>query len=679
MIDKIKAVFHFRYSSTLASMLMACLFLLLPCSLKASEIDIKANYMEYDEIGKFVIARGSITVMWEDKILKAQNLKYFTEQDFMVADTSVVFRQNDNLMFSDAIEYNLKTGSGSMKKVSGIMQPWSFYAGSMAIVGEKDFTAKSIKMTTCDLRQPHYHIRSNHAKIRMKERIIVYNPIFYVRNVPVFYSPLYISSLKGSKLSIEIEPGYNSEDGFILKTIIGYPLSDNSYGKLYLDSYAKRGLGKGFEYNYYLEGKLKGTLYGYHIRENTTESERWNMRGSYWQQLNPLWTGQLQLNYMSDSSFTSIYTPENWQRRNQQLNSALSFTRQSSGGNLRITTERQDNYDSTINAFVMERLTLPRLEYTMYTSRGKMPFYSNFSAWVQNQYTRSNDYYLIDANADYNITKDLRAGRKTTLTPRIGITEYWRNKTTQTDLTPYFVTRYYHDMNIRYRLLRWVDWDYGYNYKIRTEPNTILPDTLANDYGEETKQVYFGNSMYLSRKMSMRNSTSYDFRVARNETISDWTQKLNPLVNELTWAPKLSLSLYLTEESGFYPNHYLKSFQALSQIGSPDAQYVNLGFFYQNAAPDQYDFSFGFGIQPTIKWKLDFNTRTSALNNFRDFRTTYYEAKVYRDLHCWETSVTYRRILDVVEVYFKIGLKTSSEARKKLYKIQQEREFYPWR
>lgn len=663
-----------------SSMLAACLFLLLTRPLMSAEIDIKADSMEYDEVEKFMVARGSVVVTWEEKVLKAENVKFWADQDRMYADTNVVFVQKKDMMICDGMDYNFGASTGVFMNTSGIMKPWFFHAKELASEDEKRMSAKSIKMTTCDRPTPHYYIRATRAKIRVGEKITVYNPVFYTGGVPVFYLPLYMSSLKGSKLSVEVNPGYNSEDGLILKTIVGYPLTENSYGKLYIDYFQKRGWGKGAEYNYFLPNKLKGTVYGYHIKENTTGSERWSARGSYWQKINPLWTGQFDMNFMSDSSLNSLYLLDNWQRKNQQLNSYLAFTRQSSRSNLRISTERQDNYDNVVSSgFVMTRLTLPRIEYTLFTSRGKLPFYTNFSASVQNQYTKSNDYYLITANADYNISKDLRLGRKTVFTPKLGISEYWVDRTSSTNFDYFFITRYYNDLNIRHRLLRWIDWDLGYNYKVRTEKNKLLPETEAADYGEETKQVYFRNYMYLRRNLSLRNSSSYDFRVSRGEVIDSWAKKLNPLVNELTWVPARSMSVYLREDSVFYPNHYLKSFQALSQIGMPETKYFNFGFFYNADLPGQYDFSLGFGFWPTDKWKLDYSVKTSALNSFVDFRTTFYEIKVYRDLHCWETGVTYRRVAEVTEVYLQIGLKVTAEARNKINKKQQEKEFYPWR
>lgn len=652
-----------------------------PVSASGTEMDIRADYMEYDEAEKYVVARGSVVVLWEDKELKAENVKFWSEKEFITAETSVSFRQADNQMYCDAFTYDMRTSTGSMVHSSGVMQPWYFRAEKTSGMGEKVFYAEKMRMTTCDYEKPHYHIRARRAKIIMKERITVYNPVFYLRNVPIFYLPIYSSSLKGSKLSIEVQPGYNSEDGLILKTIIGYPLTANSYGKLYLDWFQKRGWGKGAEYNYFIPDKIKTSIYGYHIKQNATatlaESERWQLQGGYWQRINSLWTGQLDMNFQSDSVFNSQYVLDNWTRNNQQMNSSLAFTRQSSRSSFRISAQRVDV--STGSGFEIQTLTLPRLDYTLFPLKWKgFPFYFGLSGSLLNQYSRGTGFYTKSGTLDSSIYRDYRIGRRTTATPQLGVSESWADHDSLGLLRHVFTTRYYNNLNIRYRLANWVDWDYGYNYLLRTRINDFSPDTEADDYGEETKRLFLTNSMYLTRKMTLRNSTGYDFRITRTGVINDWREKLLPLVNELTWLPRYTATVYLREEQILYPAE-MRSFQALAQFGDTAKSYVNLGTFYQSAYPDQLDFSIGFGFWPSSKWKIDINNKTTSYEYFGSFRTTYNEVKVYRDLHCWEASTTYRRIADVTEIYFQISLKASSAARNKLYNKQGEQEIHPWR
>ncbi|MHB9155751.1 MAG: hypothetical protein ACYC5N_08705, partial [Endomicrobiales bacterium] len=297
----------------------------------------------------------------------------------------------------------------------------------------------------------------------------------------------------------------------------------------------------------------------------------------------------------------------------------------------------------------------------------------------QNQYNRANDYYAMSAFMNANVKKAYTfLGRKATFNPSLGFTEYWSDRGFLGEKASLFVTRYYSDLNLRYRLTRSINWDVGYNFRLRTLANSLLPDFDAPDYGEETNQVYFQNYYSYSR-LSIRNAASYDFRVGRYEILEDWRQKFSPLVNELTWLPRSFYTVYLREESNLYP-HYLRSVQTLLNIGEPDQQYVNLGFFYQYDRPDELGFNVGFGFWPTSKWKLDYRINAAATGNYTGIRPNDQEVRLYRDLHCWEFKVAFRRRFTAEEIYFQINLKPSASAnREKMRYIQQEKEFYPWR
>lgn len=663
------------------SLLAVVALVVVSCSLaRGAEVEIKGNYLEYDEANKFIIATGSVTVSWQNKVLNAREIRFWVEKKYMAAEGNVSITEDKNVVFGDKMTYDYKSGEGTVDKVAGYSDPWLFYARSAQRSGDQNYNVDRVLLTTCDLPNPHYSVRAKRAKVVLGKRLTVYNPVFYLRNVPLFYSPIYTHSLGPRHDSIEIQPGYNNEDGFIVRATYGYPLTRNTYGKLYLDYFSKRGWGKGAEYDYRIGDKMKGTLYGYQIREDTTQNERWTLRGSHWQRINPLWTAQAEAEFLSDTSFNNLYFQENWQRINQRIHSFVAFTRQTSKSNTRIVSERFDSYNPATGGFEAESITLPRIDYTHYPVRSRLflPIYANFTASVQNQYARANGYYLQTAGFDSNITGDYRITRDLTLKPRLGLKENWQDKTSQFDLTDIFVTRYYWDINARYRFTRWMDWDAGYNYLLRSQKNSLLPDLDATDFGEETNQIYFVNSMYFRRNVVVRNSTGYNLHVNRFEIVDDWRSKFNPLVNELTWTPPKGFYIYLRQENVVYPYSF-KSLQADSRWGKSENKYLNFGVFYQSARPDQLDFNTGIGFWPTKKWKIDYTIRASALNNFDQLTSNDQEIKIYRDLHCWEFKLTYRRRQNIDEVYFLLDLKSAARNRQVLYNRNQEKEFYPWR
>lgn len=652
----------------------------------AEEIDIRSKSLEYDQLNKYVIADGSVTVVWQDKVLNAEYLEFWTEKEYLIARGSVSFSSDGTVLKCDSLVYDYKARTATADKNSGYLAPWYFAAHKMEKLDEKRYRTGSMRMTTCENSRPHYTIRATSAKIFTGKRITVFNPVFFVRSVPVFYLPVFSQGLGKKKLSIEVEPGYNKEDGFIAKIIIGYPLTEHSYGKLYLDSFEKRGWGQGAEYSYNNPDKFMGTLYGYHIKEDTTKNEYWNFRAAHWQRINSYWTSRSNINFVNNETFNSLYLADNWRLTSRQIDSNLAFTRQTPKSNLQVSTSRNDSFNAATGVFEPVSIITPRIDYTRFSLLKKSKYNSTLSSYFQNSYNKTYDYYerrgfvRADIKRSYSFLK-----RKITVTPLLGLSETWVDRDTSTVYGNYYTTRYLSNFNTRFYVTRQMSWDLGYTYELRSKVNLLDVDTKSNDYGEDINRIYGQNLFYYGR-VTVRNSTSYNLHKNRDETIDDWREKFAPLVNELTWAPNRSLSLYLKEENNIYVTYsdlinsdYLRSVQTIVTLGQMDNEYVSLGAFYQADRPDELGFNTSFGFWPTKKWKLDYRLSAVSLEKFNSVRFNDQQLSVYRNLHCWEVKVTYRRRLEAEEVYLQLNLTSAAKERKKYVDPKFEKEFYPWR
>ena len=176
------------------------------------------------------------------------------------------------------------------------------------------------------------------------------------------------------------------------------------------------------------------------------------------------------------------------------------------------------------------------------------------------------------------------------------------------------------------------------------------------------------------------------------------------MVNELTWGqfvpylqkknlPRqpgdkttptqyIAYSLFIREESILYPYHQMNSLQTELSASLDEETYFGLGSVYRSLFPDQLDFNSRFGFWITDKWKIDYRIYLTSLEKLQQFRPSIEELTLYRDLHCWETLIKYRRRLTgnlqyANEIYFQIDLKTNLANKRTQKKI--ERELYPWR
>lgn len=643
----------------------------------AAEVDIQAKHLEYDEENKYVIATDSVTVTWGDRMLRAEKVEFWIEKEFLRAEQNVTLAESSNTIRGNIITYDYRHEKGEIDRANGTFESWFFNAERLQKTGDKKYATGRMDLTTCDLPHPHYTIRASRAKITLNKRVTVYNAVMYVGSVPVFYLPIWSQGLgPGTKYSLEIQPGYNDVDGVIVKTIFGYPLSAHSYGKLYLDYYSVRGWGKGAEYDYFDADRIKGSIYGYHMAENNTGNEYWSLRAAHWQKLDPLWTARADINYINSITFNNVYFQDNWSIVNNAMTSNLSFTRQDRLSNLIINFSRTDALNQATNEFEPQSITVPSLSYTRYSVIPSLPFSNTLSGTLNNFYTSGSGYYTTNGTLNANIRKGYAFMRKRlTFTPSLSVLENWSNRDVLGNLSDTFVTHYLTDLNLRWRLSRLFSWDVGYSLNMRTLVNSLYPDYEAVDYGIETSRVYFQN--YFSKgRVSVRNATGYDLRINRGEVIDDWRRKLNPLVNEVTWLPGNFVTLFFREENVIYPAA-LNSLSALASVGQPERTYGSFGVFYNGSAPDDLGFTTGFGFWPTSKWKLDYQLSATSLNRFQGFRLGEQEIRLYRDLHCWEFKISYRKRPVAEEVYFQLNLKISAANRSKIQ--QQSKEFYPWR
>jgi LPS-assembly protein len=658
-----------------------------------NSIEINSNVLDFEDETKFVLAKGSVTIAWEDKFCKADEVRYWVDKEYMIAQGHVVFTQNGNVIFAKSMVYDMKNKVGDINQTSAYVKPWYFNAEyGKKLPGDEIFINKA-ELTTCDLATPHYVIRTTKTRIWPGERIVFYNPVFYFRGIPFFYLPIFGQGLGKHKHEFKIEPGFNSEDGFILKTMYGYPISKYTYIRLFLDIYTQRGVGTGAEYDYDVPGKIKGTFYGYHIKDELLGTERWTANAAHWQKLGYNWIVQGQMSFESDTNFNNNYYLENWNRTNSQIFSNLSFSKTTKDSTIRITTQRTDTFNPNTTSYQMTSLTIPRIEYTAFPKKSIFGIYQSFTGSFENIYvndldttTSSGSTNAWDGTGDYNLKKNINIGRKVVVTPALGVREYWFQRSTtsvESVANNFLYSEYYSNLNMRIRASRWLDLNFLHSYALRSKLNSLEIDSDANDYGQETNTLTYSDVVYLSRKMIMRNSTSYNFQNVRVDNIDDWKLRFTPITNELVWQPAFLYTLYLREQSNFYPNS-LQTAQAYFSYGDPTNIYASFGTFYNYVNDKDIDINLSFGFWPTKKWKIDYTISTTAVDSFRSYRTNNQEIRIYRDLHCWDMKLTYdRRTLiengvdtEVDEIKWLLSIKGSTGT---FYNKAHEQEFYPFR
>ncbi|MGE4385582.1 MAG: LPS-assembly protein LptD [Endomicrobiaceae bacterium] len=653
--------------------------------LYAYEVNIKADSLTYEQDTEVITSSGNVQLDWLGKIMQADNIEMRIPKKELKADGHVSIKEPNNTIFADSVKYDMEKESGTMNNTLGYSASVFFRAEKMTKVSSDTYRIENVKISNCDLDNPHHYAYAKEGLFIVDKKITIYKATYYAGGIPIFYFPKYTKYLKagdGSKFSYEIEPGYSNDGGIIAKAKIKYKFTDKFDAKLYLDYLGRVGEGVGVEANYYERDKLKATLYTYGVKDTLDDSQRWLVRPSYWQRINDLWTVQSHAEFVSDSYFNNTYQQDDWNRVLNKRRSYVSFTRQSPKSTLMLLSELYQIYNPVTDKLQEGSYTkFPQISYSIYPAK-TYGAVSNFTFNFENQYNyeyayndKNYDYNCIVSTADYNITKDYKISKRFTLKPTLGINETFKDSVNPEDDSDNFVSRYYASLNARYRLAWWMDWNVSYDSKIRSDINSLGIDSDSDDKGFEKNALVFNNYMYLSSNFIVRNYTGYDFRDIGNSDYIDWY----PFITELTYAPTSKFTAYLKQQQDLHPFRF-NSLQLDTKIGQLERCYLDFSAFYYEYNPEEADVVAGIGFWLNSKWRLDYLIRTTC--SFKDFSFSGHdqEFKLYRDMHCFNFGTSFRVREGYYELYFKFEMKTNVPTLVKKDGTKEiEEEFYPWR
>lgn len=199
-------------------------------------VHISGDNISYGEHDGVLNAYGNVVIDEETVTLKAPKVYYDSHSGVVEAfsnaykDVVLISKQETISTFNgDHLIYNLNTGAGTFKDVSGssdemylkgsdfcIMR--SDVAADKKLIANKDRTLtesigtwKNVSMTTCDCASPHYRLQTNQAIIVPGIKTTLKHPDVYLGNKRIFRYPFdYI--IRQGKSSNSIMPVIKYED-----------------------------------------------------------------------------------------------------------------------------------------------------------------------------------------------------------------------------------------------------------------------------------------------------------------------------------------------------------------------------------------------------------------------------------------------------------------------------------
>ena len=148
----------------------------------------------------------------------ADHLDLNTETGIGTAEGNVRLLTPDEDVQAPRLEFNLSSERGVLYDSKGILAK-TYRIGGERIerLDERRFVVQGGRITGCTGLIPDWEFRSRHARITLEDYVVMREPSFWIKGVPVFYLPYFILPIKTERATGFLPPhvGFSEDDGAI--------------------------------------------------------------------------------------------------------------------------------------------------------------------------------------------------------------------------------------------------------------------------------------------------------------------------------------------------------------------------------------------------------------------------------------------------------------------------------
>lgn len=264
---------------------------------------------------------GNVTIVCDDAQLFADEIEYYADTKVLKARGHVNFIDGSQRITADHLEYNTKTKLGTFYQAQGIMtvagkpDPTGMFAASDADayfygeviekIGPDKYRFTNGVFTTCVQPTPRWDLVGSKMVIVKDKRALMWNSIFRIKDVPVFYLPfMYYPISKSGRNTGFLMPSYGHDTfrGQTFNEAFFLALGRSQDATINYEYASKTGSGYGGEYRYIQapgsEGNAQVTVFnGKSAADPLLATRRINMLGTMTQRLPGHWQLRGNVNY----------------------------------------------------------------------------------------------------------------------------------------------------------------------------------------------------------------------------------------------------------------------------------------------------------------------------------------------------------------------------------------------
>lgn len=377
-------------------------------------VEVNADRITYDRARDAYHASGNVEITQPGVVLRAPEALLDMSAGVATASGGVtVIDEGGNTLTGQTLQFSLKDKTAVLANGRLFYREDNIHltADQIEKTGPETYTAGSLSYTTCDCapgESPAWSFQASSAKVEVGQFLSGWNARFYIKGVPVIYSPYISVPIKRERQTgfLQPKPGYSELRGFVLDNSFFWAISRSTDATFYLDVETERGLGKGIEYRYARSRTSSGQVYFYQYQERSIErvrefrdqlsnlsrpedanDNRWRLKFAHQEVLPYNVKVRADIDLVSDDEFFIDFGRGSKERSLESLESNISASKSwavySLVGQFRFFNNLLDSEDAA---------TLQRLPEVTFTNTEKRvsssPFYVSSSSSLVNFYRR---------------------------------------------------------------------------------------------------------------------------------------------------------------------------------------------------------------------------------------------------------------------------------------------------
>jgi LPS-assembly protein len=412
--------------------------------------------IEYDLASGTATGTNGVFIKYGSVTLTADSASLNMKTGDVEADGHVRIESGDMLWVGEHIHYNFKTRQMRTEQFrTGKSPVFASGTGLSGNASNRVYYAESVSVTTDDTSEPAYQVRASRVKIIPGKSIQMWNAVFYLGDMPVFYFPYYSRNIGRHSNNWNLKPGYGSKyGGYVLGTYRWY-LGDDFDGKVHVDYRGKRGVGAGPDISGRLGewGDFDLKYYYTHDNDPNSSTNSFPQYGSIpenRQRLHFAWQStpatnlnlKSLVNYQSDPLVLHDFFPGEYSA-NPQPNTFVEANKYWDNWSLdALTTPRINSFFDQVERLPDVRLTGYRQQVlespVYYDSQSSVGWYRQWETYTNGVYKNTNGFYASSAargDTYHQITLPWMFFNWLNVTPRAGgrVTFYSNQSTNGSD------------------------------------------------------------------------------------------------------------------------------------------------------------------------------------------------------------------------------------------------------